>query len=293
MPTRAASPSVPSAQGKAAEPGLGQRSRCLGGSHRPLRSDPPPARGPRDAASPPTRRGGGGESDPLPARLPQQSPPEAVAAAGHDGRCSPGAPRNSAGGNYSTRRSAGGEAVAAQGRCRLAFAGARLCGGGGAVPAPGGGPGPGPGPALAAGRRGRGAAPSEGLGLRLSGAREHRAAQAFLFPLRFTSRRAGGRERSVAGPGPVRLLAPPRASQKRERRASLPRGPGMCPQAAASAAGGRRAASRALGAHNVCRLLTRRAHGFYARDAGVAHRKNLGLLRKIICQVIAMLSGAG
>ncbi|XP_075612793.1 DDB1- and CUL4-associated factor 17 isoform X3 [Balearica regulorum gibbericeps] len=55
----------------------------------------------------------------------------------------------------------------------------------------------------------------------------------------------------------------------------------MCPQAAA---GGKRAASRAPGAHNVCRLLTRRAHGFYARDAGVAHRKNLGLLRKIICQ---------
>lgn len=71
----------------------------------------------------------------------------------------------------------------------------------------------------------------------------------------------------------------------------------MLPQAAASAAaaGGRRrrAASRAPGAHNVCRLLSRRAHGFYARDAGVAHRKNLGLLRKIICQVIAMLSGAG
>ncbi|XP_072731314.1 DDB1- and CUL4-associated factor 17 isoform X2 [Ciconia boyciana] len=55
----------------------------------------------------------------------------------------------------------------------------------------------------------------------------------------------------------------------------------MCPQAAA---GGRRTASWAPGAHNVCRLLTRRAHGFYARDAGVAHRKNLGLLRKIICQ---------
>ncbi|XP_076198727.1 DDB1- and CUL4-associated factor 17 isoform X1 [Aptenodytes patagonicus] len=55
----------------------------------------------------------------------------------------------------------------------------------------------------------------------------------------------------------------------------------MCPQAAA---GGRRAPSRAPGAHNVCRLLTRRAHGFYARDAGVAHRKNLGLLRKILCQ---------
>ncbi|NXK13604.1 DCA17 factor, partial [Herpetotheres cachinnans] len=51
-----------------------------------------------------------------------------------------------------------------------------------------------------------------------------------------------------------------------------------------AAAGARRAASRAPGARNVCRLLTRRAHGFYARDAGVAHRKNLGLLRKIICQ---------
>ncbi|NXN24808.1 DCA17 factor, partial [Nycticryphes semicollaris] len=46
----------------------------------------------------------------------------------------------------------------------------------------------------------------------------------------------------------------------------------------------RRVASRAAGAHNVCCLLSRRAHGFYARDAGVAHRKNLGLLRKIICQ---------
>ncbi|XP_040459795.1 DDB1- and CUL4-associated factor 17 [Falco naumanni] len=45
------------------------------------------------------------------------------------------------------------------------------------------------------------------------------------------------------------------------------------------AAGGRRAASP-----NVCCLLARRAHGFYARDAGVAHRQNLGLLRKIMCQ---------
>uniref|UniRef100_A0A8C3V202 DDB1 and CUL4 associated factor 17 n=1 Tax=Catharus ustulatus TaxID=91951 RepID=A0A8C3V202_CATUS len=43
-------------------------------------------------------------------------------------------------------------------------------------------------------------------------------------------------------------------------------------------------ALRACGVHNVCRLLTRRTHGFYARDAGVAHRKNLGLLRKIMCQ---------
>ncbi|XP_065494230.1 DDB1- and CUL4-associated factor 17 isoform X2 [Caloenas nicobarica] len=52
----------------------------------------------------------------------------------------------------------------------------------------------------------------------------------------------------------------------------------MCPQAAG---GGGRAAPRA---RSVCRLLTRRAHGFYARDAGVAHRQNLGLLRQIMCQ---------
>ncbi|NXD63044.1 DCA17 factor, partial [Eolophus roseicapillus] len=52
------------------------------------------------------------------------------------------------------------------------------------------------------------------------------------------------------------------------------------------AADGRRSRSapRAPGAHNVCRLLTRRTHGFYARDAGVAHRTNLGLLRQIVCQ---------
>ncbi|OXB60633.1 hypothetical protein ASZ78_001166 [Callipepla squamata] len=36
--------------------------------------------------------------------------------------------------------------------------------------------------------------------------------------------------------------------------------------------------------HNVCRLLGRRARGFYARDAGVALRKNMGLLRTILCQ---------
>uniref|UniRef100_A0A8C9F934 DCA17 factor n=1 Tax=Pavo cristatus TaxID=9049 RepID=A0A8C9F934_PAVCR len=37
-------------------------------------------------------------------------------------------------------------------------------------------------------------------------------------------------------------------------------------------------------APNVCRLLGRRARGFYARDAGVALRKNMGLLRTILCQ---------
>uniref|UniRef100_A0A8B9D0J3 DDB1 and CUL4 associated factor 17 n=1 Tax=Anser brachyrhynchus TaxID=132585 RepID=A0A8B9D0J3_9AVES len=46
-------------------------------------------------------------------------------------------------------------------------------------------------------------------------------------------------------------------------------------------AGGRRAAPRAP---NACRLLGRRAHGFYARDAGVALRTNMGLLRSLICQ---------
>ncbi|OXB77978.1 UNVERIFIED_CONTAM: hypothetical protein H355_009549 [Colinus virginianus] len=51
----------------------------------------------------------------------------------------------------------------------------------------------------------------------------------------------------------------------------------MCP-----AANGK-AAPRA---HNVCRLLGRRARGFYARDAGVALRKNMGLLRTILCQVV-------
>uniref|UniRef100_A0A8C7E808 DDB1 and CUL4 associated factor 17 n=1 Tax=Nothoprocta perdicaria TaxID=30464 RepID=A0A8C7E808_NOTPE len=35
---------------------------------------------------------------------------------------------------------------------------------------------------------------------------------------------------------------------------------------------------------NACRLLSSRARGFYARDAGVAHRANMGLLRSIVCQ---------
>ncbi|NXC42959.1 DCA17 factor, partial [Penelope pileata] len=48
----------------------------------------------------------------------------------------------------------------------------------------------------------------------------------------------------------------------------------MCPAAGRAA----------LGAPNVCRLLARRARGFYAKDAGVAHRKNMVLLRTIICQ---------
>ncbi|XP_006265968.1 DDB1- and CUL4-associated factor 17 isoform X1 [Alligator mississippiensis] len=36
--------------------------------------------------------------------------------------------------------------------------------------------------------------------------------------------------------------------------------------------------------HNVCRLLGGRARGFYAQDAGVVLRKNLGILRRLLCQ---------
>lgn len=36
---------------------------------------------------------------------------------------------------------------------------------------------------------------------------------------------------------------------------------------------------------NVCRRLSCRALGFYARDAGVVQRTNLGILRALVCQV--------
>lgn len=36
---------------------------------------------------------------------------------------------------------------------------------------------------------------------------------------------------------------------------------------------------------NVCCRLSRRALGFYARDAGVVQRTNLGILRALVCQV--------
>lgn len=38
---------------------------------------------------------------------------------------------------------------------------------------------------------------------------------------------------------------------------------------------------------NVCRQLSRRALGFFSRDAGVVQRTNLGILRVLVCQVIA------
>ncbi|XP_062435047.1 DDB1- and CUL4-associated factor 17 isoform X3 [Rhea pennata] len=81
--------------------------------------------------------------------------------------------------------------------------------------------------------------------------------------------REGGRR-------PGRVTAPLSAPQpEASGRAGEPRAsaePGMCP------------AGRAPEARHVCRLLGRRAHGFYARDAGVAHRTNMRLLREIICQ---------
>lgn len=36
---------------------------------------------------------------------------------------------------------------------------------------------------------------------------------------------------------------------------------------------------------NVCPRLSRRALGFYTRDAGVVQRTNLGILRALVCQV--------
>ncbi|XP_074926223.1 DDB1- and CUL4-associated factor 17 isoform X2 [Chelonoidis abingdonii] len=54
--------------------------------------------------------------------------------------------------------------------------------------------------------------------------------------------------------------------------------------AASSSSSAARLSSNAFKIHNVCRLLTRRSHGFYTKDAGVAHRKNMGILRKLVCQ---------
>ena len=43
---------------------------------------------------------------------------------------------------------------------------------------------------------------------------------------------------------------------------------------------------------NVCRRLSRRALGFFSRDAGVVQRTNLGILRALVCQVTARRPGA-
>lgn len=42
---------------------------------------------------------------------------------------------------------------------------------------------------------------------------------------------------------------------------------------------------------NVCRRLSRRTLGFFARDAGVVQRANLGILRALVCQVTPTVVG--
>lgn len=37
-------------------------------------------------------------------------------------------------------------------------------------------------------------------------------------------------------------------------------------------------------AHNICCSLTRRLQGFYTKDAGIVYRKNMRILRKLVCQ---------
>ncbi|KAM3854112.1 DDB1- and CUL4-associated factor 17 isoform 2-T2 [Vipera latastei] len=51
-----------------------------------------------------------------------------------------------------------------------------------------------------------------------------------------------------------------------------------------SSAPAKNTSSVAFDTHNICRLLTRRSQGFYTKDAGTVYRKNMSLLRKLICQ---------
>lgn len=102
-----------------------------------------------------------------------------------------------------------------------------------------------------------------------------------------------GPEKFVPG-GDLALLRVPsrwaRRGGQRDRLGEAPNTAGSraLPGAGMRPAGGKGAARRAP---NACRLLGRRAHGFYARDAGVALRKNMGLLRSLLCQVAAPRGG--
>ncbi|KAL7991641.1 hypothetical protein Chor_015897 [Crotalus horridus] len=51
-----------------------------------------------------------------------------------------------------------------------------------------------------------------------------------------------------------------------------------------SSAPAKTTSSVAFDTHNICRLLTRRSQGFYTKDAGTVYRKNMSLLRKLMCQ---------
>ncbi|XP_008117077.2 DDB1- and CUL4-associated factor 17 isoform X2 [Anolis carolinensis] len=59
----------------------------------------------------------------------------------------------------------------------------------------------------------------------------------------------------------------------------------MDPDSSASAAGTRLHSSDAFRIHSICFLLMRRTQGFYTKDAGFVYRKNMGILRKLICQL--------
>ncbi|XP_058046734.1 DDB1- and CUL4-associated factor 17 isoform X2 [Ahaetulla prasina] len=51
-----------------------------------------------------------------------------------------------------------------------------------------------------------------------------------------------------------------------------------------SSAPAKNTSSVAFDIHNISCLLTRRSQGFYNKDAGTVYRKNMSLLRKLICQ---------
>lgn len=114
----------------------------------------------------------------------------------------------------------------------------------------------------------------------------------------YSTRRAAGQAASERGNsslgGRLALLRVPlrwaRRGGQRDRLGEAPNTAGSraLPGAGMRPAGGKGAARRAP---NACRLLGRRAHGFYARDAGVALRKNMGLLRSLVCQVAAPRGG--
>ncbi|XP_063174266.1 DDB1- and CUL4-associated factor 17 isoform X3 [Candoia aspera] len=51
-----------------------------------------------------------------------------------------------------------------------------------------------------------------------------------------------------------------------------------------SSAAAKATSSDAFDIHSICHLLTRRSQGFYTKDVGTVYRKNMSLLRKLICQ---------
>ncbi|XP_061464490.1 DDB1- and CUL4-associated factor 17 isoform X2 [Rhineura floridana] len=58
----------------------------------------------------------------------------------------------------------------------------------------------------------------------------------------------------------------------------------MLPSSSSLSATARLPSSDAFKIQNICFTLTRRSQGFYMKDAGVVYRKNMGILRKLVCQ---------